>query len=70
MGAVRHCIWFMLVENRMQLASEIVGETVEREVCRVAEEATSAIIAAAIDDGRGSVGHVQRNISDDSDRDG
>ena len=53
----------------MQLTSEIGGEAIEREECRVGKQGTDTLFAGAIDNRRVRIGDGEGNISDDSNRD-
>ena len=67
-GAVRKCERLVLVHCRVELTSEIVGETVEREERGLGKKSTETVITGAMDDGCISPVDTERNISDESNR--
>ena len=69
-GAVRKCERLVLVHCRIELTSEIVGETVEREERWFGKEGTDTVITGAMDDGCISPVDTERNILDESNRSG
>ena len=69
-GAGRQCERLVLVHCRIELTSETVGETVEREERGLGKECTDTDITGAMDDGCISPVDTERNISDESNRSG
>ena len=65
-GAFDHREWCVLIRCGMQLASEIVVETIQREERRVRQKRTKIVLASAVDDRRVLIEDVERAVRNDS----